>query len=74
MSEELKLAFARHYLDVSCNELMWAIRCLQETGFWESQPDTSATLRAIYNSVVGAYHAVDRYIEDKELENKEGQE
>ena len=66
MSEELKLAFARHYLDVTCNELMWAIRYLQETGFWESQPDTSATLKAMYNSVVSVYREVDEYIEERE--------
>ena len=73
MNEELKLAFARHYLDVSCNELMWAIRCLQETEFWESQPDASVTLRAMYNSVVGVYHEVDEYIENKGRESREGQ-
>ena len=66
MNEELKLAFARHYLDVACNELMQAIRCLQETGFWEYQPDTSVTLKAMYNSVVGVYREVDEYIEGRE--------
>lgn len=66
MNEELNLAFARHYLDVACNELMQAIRCLQETGFCESQPDTGATLKAMYNSVVSVYREVDAYIEGRE--------
>ena len=66
MTEDVKRAFAAHYLDVACNELMQAIRCLQETGFWESQPDTSVTLKAMYNSVVSVYREVDEYIEGRE--------
>ena len=66
MSEETDLEFARYHLDEACGDLMWAIRRLQRTGFCESQPDTGATLLAMYNSVVGVYREVDEYIEGRE--------
>lgn len=56
--EEVNMAFVEYHLDEACDNLMWAIRRLQNTPYWEGHQDEAATLKAMYNSVVAVLRDV----------------
>lgn len=58
---ELNMAFVEYHLDEACDNLMWAIRRLQGTPYWEEHQDEAATLKATYNSIVAVFRDVREY-------------
>ena len=66
MSEDVKRAFASHYLDVACNMMLCAMRCLQETSIWTEHPEEVASLKEAFNMTVGMYQDVERWNKEEE--------
>lgn len=68
MSEEVQRAFASHYLDVACANMLWAIKSLQETSIWVAHPDEIASLKEAFNMTVAVYQDVERWNKEEDAD------